>query len=609
MGRYKKIAVIILLGLFIPFLSAAQEVRKDSTERDSLRFYKLAAKRKITYWLYLSIFVDPTKGNHVVSAKKKSTNPEADPFLKYKDKIIRHIDIVTLDPFGTSIEHLTEDEKDFFKRTANALHKRSTTRSISNQLLFEKGDRLDPLILRETERLIRQQEYIHDAQIRVKPVTGTKDSVDLLVVAKDRWSLTGAAAFNLNNPMVRLKERNFLGLGHRFENALNYNFKEVSGSKLSLNGNYSFPLFRKSYINATAYYGTNFNNSHQGISINRPFYSIVTKWAGGINLFRNNTYSYFPIDTFPLQFYQQDVWLGRSFKLGTRNEADRSSAIVVAGRMVNTDFIKRPGFDLDTFRFNQDNTLYLGTIGFSARRYYKDAKIYQFGTSEDVPEGRSLALVGGIHQKEFNTEYYSGIRLGAGNHLPPGYFTALVEYGTYFNNEIPERGVFNSSLAYFSDLINMNRWNIRKFISIRYTKGLNRASYESINLNGDQHIYGFSTDLLQGNTRLTANLESIVYTPLNVFGFKLATIFFAGFGLLGNEPAMPLFDSHVYQAYGLGFLIRNEQLVFNTIQFSFGIYPDVPGEDELMYRFNALRSYNLRFRDFDVGRPELIGYH
>ena len=47
-------------------------------------------------------------------------------------------------------------------------------------------------------------------------------------------------------------------------------------------------------------------------------------------------------------------------------------------------------------------------------------------------------------------------------------------------------------------------------------------------------------------------------------------------GLLGNDNS-PFYNSHMYQGYGIGLLVKNELLVISTFQFSFGFYPNVPG--------------------------------
>ena len=182
-----------------------------------------------------------------------------------------------------------------------------------------------------------------------------------------------------------------------------------------------------------------------------------------------------------------------------------------------------------------------------------------------------------------------------------------MEYGTLVNNGKSEQGVFKGSINYLTDLWNYKRWKMRQFISYQFTSGINRQVNEKINLSGENGILGFNSDSLWGTNRAVLNLSTVIYLPYKLIGFQFAPIFFANFGTLGDTPLSTL-QSHIYQSYGLGLLIRNEYLVFNTIQFTFSYYPTIPGRKGSTERINPLTVSVLRFLDYAEGKPDYVHF-
>ena len=151
---------------------------------------------------------------------------------------------------------------------------------------------------------------------------------------------------------------------------------------------------------------------------------------------------------------------------------------------------------------------------------------------------------------------------------------------------------------------------MRQFIYAKMTNGLNREANELVNLNGSTNdgLYGFQSNLVEGRNKFILKFESIIYTPFNYAGTNIAAIVFAGFGMLSNPIASNVSDRTIYQAYGLGFLIRKENLVVNTIKLSIGFYPNIPFNSGNDYRFNPYSISQFNLRDFDVSKPQLATY-
>jgi hypothetical protein len=91
-----------------------------------------------------------------------------------------------------------------------------------------------------------------------------------------------------------------------------------------------------------------------------------------------------------------------------------------------------------------------------------------------------------------------------------------------------------------------------------------------------------------------------------VLGFRLAPVLFIGLGKIGDN-FQEVLNSRLYQAFSVGLLVRNENLVFSTFELSIGIYPYLPGGKDGI-RLNPVSSYQLKVSDFALPRPEVLLY-
>src|SRR5690606_6706980 len=94
-----------------------------------------------------------------ISSKKKEKKKEKKVTVKkefhdFEGKIIRNINIVTLDPFDYSEVDTTVQPKNFISKAGNSLHIKSKKLTIKNLLLYRKNKPLDSLLIKESERLI-----------------------------------------------------------------------------------------------------------------------------------------------------------------------------------------------------------------------------------------------------------------------------------------------------------------------------------------------------------------------------------------------------------------------------------------------------------------------
>lgn len=596
-----------------------KNLKSDSLDKNYYKIdstlFKVAKKSKVTYWLFSNIYEMPSndkiiKDDEVILVPKDIT-------YKYQGKIIRKIIVKSLNPFGTDVEDTLIKRRGQLEDIGNAISFSTRTWVIRNLLLFKTGERLDALSIRESERLLRKQDYIRDARIFIPNKNKlTNDSVDIIVVVQERFALNASFYSNTNQGEIQLYQNNFFGTGNKIRQGgkLDYNKLNLS----SYNGEFKNVNIYKTYIDASLFYDINQYRKTQGFLIDRTFFSPLTKWAGSLSRVMTQEKFYYdqlsnkqiPVN---IRYNTTDIWLGRSIPLSNGNdEAFRSSSLVIAGRFSNTRFIQRDTTNLAPIINLNNKIFYLGSIGFSSRRYYKDRKLFRFGNTEDIPEGRSFSFVGGFLDEGRVPFYYTGIKFSSGQHIENfGYLAGSIEYGTFYSKYIAQRGVLTIDGSYFSDLWKLQtKWSMRQFIYAKMTNGLNREANELVNLNGSSNdgLYGFQSNLVGGRNKFILKFESIIYTPFNYAGTNIAAIVFAGFGMVSNPIASYVSDRTIYQAYGLGFLIRKENLVVNTIKLSIGFYPNIPFNSGNDYRFNPYSISQFNLRDFDVSKPQLATY-
>ncbi|HKR03551.1 MAG TPA: hypothetical protein VJY62_02870 [Bacteroidia bacterium] len=563
-----------------------------------------AKKKGFTYALYKAFFRPVSDLN-----KKKSKRLKIPSYETFEGKIIRTIYIHTYDPFGYDIYDTLKKADNFWTKAGNKLHLKTSRFAIRNQLLFHEGDTLDEFKIKESERLLRTSPYLKD--VVIYPVKSGSDSLDIYIREIDVWTTIIKLTSAGNDTKIQLIEKDFFGTGHQLDNSI----RLVPNNNNIYEGIYTIPNFKNTFITTTIYYKADFDSIfYNGISINRPFYSPLTKWAGGFafsNITTSDTLFYTDvIKTIPnVKYNQYDVWAGKSWKLFKNySEVSRITNLVLTTRYLNTDYLSNPVAGTDTLGLLSDEKFYLAGLGVSQRIYIKDKFIFKFGLPEDVPTGQVLSFTLGRQNKGFFNRTYFGARIGWGNYMEGiGYLAANVEYGTFKNNSRLERGVFSADITYFTNLLEIGKWKLRQFIKPRLTLGIERFPTDVLTVNEENGIQGFNSAVLYGTKRLVFSTQTQLYAPYSFIGFRFAPILYFTGALLAADN-QNLFKSRFYSTIGFGILFRNELLVLNTFQLAIAFYPVIPGSGNDLLKLNSLKSYDFQFRDFDLQKPATVTF-
>ena len=613
-----KIKLLFQIILIIGFVMHVTEVSAQT--HDTLAVYKkikkITSKHKFTQLLYDAVFVDPAPQQYE-NTPLSDNQKKADPNIKFEGKYIRKIQVKVYDPFGYSISDTNRIAINSFQKIANHYHVKTRTYIIKNILLIKENQKLDLHRLNESERLLRATDYINDAQLYISKVASSKDSIDIQVMVLDKWTLDANANISFTSANGNVTERNVGGLGQKIVQYASY---DAGSGNYANNGNYIINNIRNTFITSNLFYTTNQNigpsvknATTAGINLDRAFYSTLTKWAGGIaesKTWTNYTDSVERVyKEYRMENINSDVWVGRSFNPGFGTPINRKGTnLIVAFRYQDTHYQLRPEVKSDTSQHFLNSSFALGSVAFSLRKYYKDRFIYRFGANEDIPEGALIQLLyGARYVEQTGLRYYSGMQCSYGNHLDQlGYLSVYANYGTFYNDNIRNNATFNFGFYYFSDLLQSNKWYFRQFIYLKYVNGINKAPGETITLNPDE-LYGFNNGSLTGTKKMIVNFETVTYVPYNIIGFRFAPLVLIGVGMIENNQHQFL-NSPVYQAYALGMLIRNENLLNSSFQITFGLYPNLPDDNKTFARFNPSIGFNIKVPIFAVTKPSSIDY-
>lgn len=592
-----------------------ESIHKHTNEADSSRYFyeklkRVFAKTKLTRELYRLLFREPYQ-----NITSRAVSQMEDRYKRYNGRYIGKITIQTLDPFGARVNDTLRKANNWFERAGNAVHISTRNHVVRRSLLFAKGDKLNSSQLSNNERILRQQlAFILDARIFVLPRLENRDTVDILVLTQDNWSISGDVGLSgITAGNLRVEDRNIFGFGHEVQNSISYNAAPDRG--WGYKGFYRVPFIGKTFIAGELSYINEWNQNRYGVRLQRTFLTPTTKYAGGLEL--NNTRllrEIVPIgsDTvlvrFPFSYSLADVWLGRSFLINKGNASFRErSRLVLAGRITNNNYNERPVVRSDTNELYWDRMLALVSIGISNRNYFRDVLIYGFGRTEDVPYGTLVSVTTGIEKHEFGSRMYAGMKFSRGKFLNNvGYLATSLDAGSFIRDKKWEQGVLRFEANYFSRLLMLRTWRIRQFVNLRYTKGIGRFDTEFIDISSNNGIRGIGNNALRGAKSLVLNLETVFFTPLNLLGFQMATFAYADLGLI-TPAKINLFDGSLYQGYGIGLRLRNENLAFNTFQIRLGFYPNIPNNNA-MFRTQFSGIPSIRLSDFDIRAPDVVTF-
>ena len=205
--------------------------------------------------------------------------PAAEPETVPEGTLIGEIRIIPKGIFDPS--EPGENKKAF--RFANRLHFTTRPKVIERQLLFESGDLYSKELVEESERILRANRYLYDADIQ--PVLRDDGQVDLEVHTRDVWTLRLGVSLSRaggeNSTNFALEDSNFLGSGKDLTV-----WRNSTVDRTSTLFRYRDPQLYGQHTQLEASYSDYSDGGARRFEIERPFYSMDARWAAGFRYWR-----------------------------------------------------------------------------------------------------------------------------------------------------------------------------------------------------------------------------------------------------------------------------------------------------------------------------------
>lgn len=571
------------------------DARRRHAEERNRRFYdsirSKTTRRAVPRMLYGMLFVDP-KFDTVADGRVLD---ESRRFERYSGRCIGAVRIVR--------EPVFESGGNWLERIGNRLHVMTRERVLQRDLLFGAGDTIAPELLVRNLQLLRSRAYVSDAMLELTPDPQDSACVTVTLRTRDSWTISADAALHgEGRTMVGLSDANIFGTGDRLSVATHF-----SRNDFGYGGNtvaYDAPNLLGTFYKANFSAGRDFYNSQLRIGVGKEFI-LPTDYGVGAS-YNNVKAKYYRVDRDTAELVKSkrfDLWAGCSRYIGSIR-----SSIFLTASYGFARFARRPYVSKRCNpAFHDTDDVLLG-LGLYREKFYTTNMVYGFGIREYLATGYKAELVGGYSWREFGEDMYMGLSYKAGGFTRAGYLTGGLVLGSFvdFATGRWTQSAVDVDLRWFSPLYVWRRGHIRQFVTLDYTLGWNRleGSDEVLRFTEQNGLSLLREDIV-GTNRMVLNTETVFFTPYQPLGFRIALFGFADFGLLGRDAN--IFRNNFYSTFGLGIRLRNERLVFSTIQLRLGVAIGKGGWQDCRY-LQASNGTRLEQYRYLPRRPEIVHF-
>jgi hypothetical protein len=542
-------------------------------------------------------------------------------FEGYDGKIIRYI-IVQTSEFGFAVSDTTNKLKNTLRSLSNAFHHKTRDYVIRNNLFFSEHEKLLPFVLADNERHLRDLPFIRDASIRVLPVRGSKDSVDVIVFSKDVLTIGGSFRMHSSESVsFAIKEENLFGNGDRIvvQSLFDINRRQKFG--------YGFEYVRRniagSFIDGTFGFTNVAKTYNQGkreeqiayFRLIKPLVSRNTKWTYGSELEWHRTQNFYNVDSiykYDLKYTYNIVDAWSTFNIDAAkldNTIDKARIRKLLGlRVVQQNFIDKPLRYTNQYSYSYaDFKAVLASIFIFRQIFYKTQFIYGFGRNEDVPEGMEASFTSGWTKKSGRVRPYAGVNFQRYHFTKKQhYFNYSAGAGTYLYKGRMEDIDVLAKLDYFSRLYHPDgKWKQRIFLSTSVAKQFNFLLNAPLMPERDFMSGKIINNTLGGNTRFAAKAETVFFSPWSVLFFRFAPFVFGNAAYINWDKESNILLPKLNMALGSGIRIRNESLIFGTTEFR-GIYFPRRNFSNESRRVEVSTNIRFKYNQQFIKRPELV---
>ena len=528
-------------------------------------------------------------------------------FAPFAGRKIGNIRIQQLGVFGPTLLDTLRQASGWLEKTGNAMHMKTTERKLRGQLFFNSGEPVNPQLMAENEKFIRDLPYIQDVAIILSPSPGNENTVDVLVIIKERLEYGISGDLSATSTDWEVTNQNMFGIGHQFSAMVESTPTEIP--KWGGRFRYQISDLDGKFIRTGIGYTNDYRKKGLNSFIEKRFIESKKDWAGGISLDRaysdyfQTPYAYTMLDTV-VSYLNTDLWYGHRFK--NENSNSTIGNVILTGRYFHQNYYHNEYTQFPNTLFRNHNFI-LGAIGFSKRELFKNNQVYGYGITEDIPYGHYAEMAAGLDVESTITRPYFHFNYSQANIIDGGaYFKWQVGLGGFLNNSRVQQGAILLSTNYFSNFLYINRHPYRLFVNMELLSGINRFQEEYLMINRKFGVRDYFSLNSKGTKRLKINVETVRFWGWEKAGFRVAHYFFADAACLSTDFGKILDDQFI-GGIGAGIRIYNESLVFNVLEIRFSWIPIAP-HNTTPAIFNVFGQPKARFDDFLGGKPQEIPY-
>ena len=538
----------------------------------------------------------------------------------YTGKRINSI-IIEQHDFLTSIDSKDSKMKDLFSKLGNRLQSNSKSRAIKENLFFKEWDVFDPSIIAYNEKWLRDLSYIQDAKIMAMMTPYDTNQVDIIVVTKDLFSYGGEVLLNNKDAYsAKLNNINLLGSGNSVQ--IIQNFENERKPKSGWGYDVGLSNILGTFISVNAginQFGNNLVNNDLSarknyISVQRPILHPNSKWLGGMEYLETVNENVFP-GKWDSIFDQQlnynlkhkDVWVGYQLTKNKKQTSINQYRQFIQYRHLENNFKERPIDYLLQLDRNYQN-LKANFLSYTLVRQsvYRTRYLYGLGRYEDLPIGQSLTWTTGQYKIEQDRSAYLGFKFEQHKLSKKENYTHIIANiaSSYINQSLQDIR-FLSSLEQFSKLKYLNNgFGYRQIINLSFTQTLRNKYNESLRMNSIYGIPQLNKEQIKGGTRISSNWETVFYNNRALWGFKSAPFVFGNITYI-RTMGDPIQKGDIYTAIGSGLRVRNENLVFGTIELK-GCYFPRTNQQLSPWNFSLITNLRYKYNSNIVEKPNFV---
>jgi hypothetical protein len=484
-------------------------------------------------------------------------------------------------------------ENNAFYRLANLLHVVTKDKVIRKQLLFKSGDAYSKRVADESERVLRQNQYLFDAQIT--PVRYENGIVDLSVKTRDLWSLQPELSISRqggeNSTTVGLDESNLLGSGTRVRFMRDEDVDrdqtifEISDKHV---GN--------SWVSAVIRYADNSDGHSNGISAVRPFHELDARWSAGVQLWDDDRREALYELGEEAAEYRQEREYYSAFGGWSKGLQGSHARRWTAG-IVYDDTRFEPVIDgLLPAAIPENRKLVYPFIGFELveDQFETSTNRDQISRTEDFMMGKHVSATLGWSDDSFGADrdaliYFARASRGFGSLQKNALLLSSSIRGRLESGEVA-----NAQLSVNARYYRTQSEKRLFFTSLRATAGQNLDLDNPVQLGGDTGLRGYPLRYQNGESKLLVTVEQRYFTDW--YPFRLIRVGAAMFADVGRVwGPSPVGEERKSWLADVGFglrlaLTRSSSRKVIHVDVAFPLNGD-PTIDDVQFLLESRRSF------------------